>query len=389
MATILAAVRSFATVLLPGFALAASLTGCLGGNEKIAGDEKEFAGGNEAGETGGDEATTPPGGEPGVEVGGEEPEAQSAGPCAKMAAFKFATSGDTVIASLDGAPVAWFTHGGYSVRMAGPSRTFGAASTSAATVTTTTWVRTLSEPFDAEKTSEETLSAWLNAARGVNCDAGTEDVLAISYEYVEGGKEDARYALGADFHDFLGIDWDPIDAKNILPDLGLEGALDCSGYMRLVWGSRANFSFEGKDASIPLSLKSVAGHLPRTSEDMYRFGTGKIVVPFRTQPAGAPAFQGAPTLTELASIEPGDLVFFDTECNYAIATALLCGKSPTAISHVGMFVGRDSGGNYRFISSRSTANGPTVGNTGGWSIFNAGADGTGSYPQRFRGARRL
>ncbi|MDI1429856.1 NlpC/P60 family protein [Polyangium sorediatum] len=387
MATILAAFRSFAGALLPSLAIAATLTGCLGGGGGAdAGDEDtEITSGDEGEETGGDETTTPPGDEPVVEVGGEE---QSAGPCGKVATFSFARSGETKIASIGGEPVAWFTHGGYSVRMAGPSRTFG-ANKAASSVTTTTWVRTLSEPFDAEKTSEETLSAWLNAARGVNCEAGTQDVIAISYDYAEGGSKDARYALGADFHDFLGIDWDPIDAKSILADLGLEGALDCSGYMRLVWGSRANFTYDGADASLPLSLKSVPGHLPRTSEDMYRSGPGRIVVPFRTQPAGAAPFQGAPTTTELAAIEPGDLVFFDSQCNYTIATALLCGKDVGAISHVGMFVGRDNGGNYRFISSRSQANGPTVGNTGGWSIFNAGVDGTGSYPQRFRGARRL
>ncbi|MDI3287745.1 hypothetical protein [Polyangium sp. 15x6] len=391
MATMLAALRSFASVLVPGITLAATLTGCFGGGGKDApppaGQDVEITDGDEPDETGGDETTTPPpDDEPVVET---EDEPQDAGPCAKVATFTFTKSGDTKIASIDGEPVAWFTQGGYSVRMIGASRTFDAGDKSVATVTTTSWVRTLSEPFDMEKTSETMLSAWLNAARGVNCDAGTTDVLAISYDYVEGGSEDARYALGADFHDFLGIDWDPIDALKILPDLGFEGALDCSGYMRLVWGSRTNFTFEGKDASIPLSLKSLTGHLPRSSEDMYRSGTGKIIVPFRTQPAGAPSFQGAPTTTELASIEPGDLVFFDTSCNYAIATAILCGKNPSAISHVGMFVGRDSGGNYRFISSRTTANGPTVGNTGGWSIFNGGVDGTGSYPQRFRGARRI
>ncbi|HVK65461.1 MAG TPA: hypothetical protein VM694_13350 [Polyangium sp.] len=387
MATILAAVRSFAGALLPSLALAATLTGCLGGGGGAnTGDEDtDVAVSDEGEETGGDKTPTTPDDEPVVEV---EEEPQSAGPCGKVAKFSFAKSGDTMIASISGEPVAWFTHGGYSVRMAGASRTLG-ASTAAGSVTTTTWVRTLSEPFDVEKTSEVKLSAWLNAARGVNCDAGTQDVLAISYDYVEGGTKDARYALGADFHDFLGIDWDPIDAKSILADLGLAGALDCSGYMRLVWGSRVNFTHAGEDASLPLSLKSLSGHLPRSSEDMYRFGPGKIVVPFRTHPAGAPAFQGAPTMAELAAIEPGDLVFFDTQCNYTIATALLCGKNVGAISHVGMFVGRDNGGNYRFISSRTTANGPTVGNTGGWSIFNAGADGTGSYPQRFRGARRL
>lgn len=379
MATILAALRSFASALVPCAALAASLTGCIGENNDASfGDhDTEITGDDGAGE--------PPGSD--VEPG-EEPVVDVEAGCAGRAVFTFARSGDTTIASIDGEPVAWFTDDAYSVRMTGPSRSFGAGSAEAPGVTTTTWLRTWREPFHAEGTSEDELSAWLDAARAVNCAAGTKDVLAIAYEYVEGTTNDARYALGADFHDFLGITWDPIDAKSILPTLGHEGALDCSGYMRLVWGGRTNFSFDGEDASIPLSMKSAPGHLPRTSEDMYRSGTGKIVVPFRTEPSGAPAFQGAPTATELSLIQPGDLVFFDSTCNYALST-LTCVKDPGGISHVGMFVGRDTSGNSRFISSRSTADGPTVGNTGGWSIFNAGAGGTGSYPQRFRGARRL
>ncbi|MRG95045.1 hypothetical protein [Polyangium spumosum] len=374
MATILAALRS----LLPCVALAATLTGCLGGGDEPSfGDEDtELAEGAEPDETGHDAV---------VEVG----EQHSAGVCAKRAVFTFERSGDTMIAAVDGEPVAWFTDGAYTVRMAGPSRSFSAGSVTAPGVVTTAWVRTMSEPFDAASASEAELAAWLDAARGVNCEAGTKDVLAIAYEYVEGAKKDARYALGADFHDYLGLSWDPVDAKSILPDVGHEGSLDCSGYMRLVWGSRTNLDFGGESARIPLSLKAVTGHLPRSSEDMYRFGPGKLVVPFRTQPAGAPAFQGAPTTTELARIQPGDLVFFDSACSYVASTALACGKDPSVISHVGMFVDRDTSGNYRFISSRATANGPTVGNTGGWSVFNGGVDGSGSYPQRFRAARRL
>jgi hypothetical protein len=50
-----------------------------------------------------------------------------------------------------------------------------------------------------------------------------------------------------------------------------------------------------------------------------------------------------------------------------------------------MYLGIDSGGHHRFISSRKTANGPTLGDTGGRSIL----DGTGFYAVAFRSARRL
>jgi len=50
-----------------------------------------------------------------------------------------------------------------------------------------------------------------------------------------------------------------------------------------------------------------------------------------------------------------------------------------------MYLGVDSGGHHRFVSSRKTANGPTLGDLGGKSLL----DGTGHYAVSFRAARRL
>jgi hypothetical protein len=55
------------------------------------------------------------------------------------------------------------------------------------------------------------------------------------------------------------------------------------------------------------------------------------------------------------------------------------------LDHVGMYLGPDEGGHHRFISSRKTHNGPTLGDEGGRSIL----DGTGDYARSFRAARRL
>ena len=56
------------------------------------------------------------------------------------------------------------------------------------------------------------------------------------------------------------------------------------------------------------------------------------------------------------------------------------------IEHSGIFLGVDSKGHYRFISSRSQANGPTFGDAGGTSIL----DGRDAYwAVRFRTARRI
>jgi hypothetical protein len=68
------------------------------------------------------------------------------------------------------------------------------------------------------------------------------------------------------------------------------------------------------------------------------------------------------------------LVFFDAAADD--------GKQ---IDHVGIYLGRDAGGNHRFVSSRKSINGPTLGDYNGRSILN----GTGLYAKAFRAARRL
>ncbi|MDI1445756.1 hypothetical protein [Polyangium sp. 6x1] len=302
---------------------------------------------------------------------------QAISACAPSSTFKFSTSGDVTTARLGGAVIAWFTEGAYTVRMVGPPRTFDAGAP-VPLITTTMWVRTLDRPFDSAAMSIEELRAWLDAARAANCATGTPDLLAIAFEYTEGTPNDAAYEYGADFHDYLGVDWDPPDADLIPAHPEQLGKLDCSGYMRLVFGVHAK---------IPLSLHE-AGAIPRTSREQYRAGPGKILVPFRTEPPGAARFHGEPTAEELAAIEVGDLVFFDTDCD-ANAVMPSCGTDWTTISHVGLYVGLDAVGDRRFISSRVVADGPTVANTGGFSIFNETPGVPHDYPTWFRAARRF
>ncbi len=73
-------------------------------------------------------------------------------------------------------------------------------------------------------------------------------------------------------------------------------------------------------------------------------------------------------------LQPGDVVAFDASTT-----------DGTRIDHVGIFLGRDSLGHDRFISSRKTADGPTLGDLGGRSVL----DGTGLYAVSFRTARRI
>jgi cell wall-associated NlpC family hydrolase len=309
--------------------------------------------------------------------------------CAAATSFTFKTAGDKTIAYLGSQPVAWFTTGAYTVLMTGPSRTFTSGSPATVTVNSTSWVRTMAQPFTGSM-SKSSMTSWLNAARAVNCAAptGTPDILAIAFEYAEGASDDAGYDYGADFHDYLGVSWLPLDGTLKLADPLEKGKLDCSGYMRLVWGHRTNFVYNLTSSKIPLSFNAYSNALPRESEDIYENGPGKLVVPFRVAPAGASASNGgAPTAAELAALQVGDLVFFDGDCDYSVANPS-CGTSASAITHVGTYVGTDTGGRYRFISSRASADGPTIGNGSGWSVFDMNPTST-FYPKRFRAARRL
>lgn len=310
--------------------------------------------------------------------------------CATPVDFTFATSGDETIAYAGGQPVAWFTAGSYTVRMVGPSRTFTWGNPVSVTIPSTAWVRTLTAPFQPEM-SPAAMSDWVNAARAVSCAAptGTQDILSIAFDYVEGAPLDAGHIYGADFNDYLGVAWDPPDGSVRSPDPTQLGKVDCSGYMRLVWGYRDNFTYQGTSGSIPLSMNAVTGMLPRRSYQQYMYGPGKPVVPFRLAPAGAsPSSGGTPTPAEVAALRVGDLLFFDVNCDYTVASPSCSADPAVAIGHVGILLGPDTAGNLRFISSRASADGPTIGNVTAWSIVN-GATSSTYFPKRFRAARRL
>jgi hypothetical protein len=83
---------------------------------------------------------------------------------------------------------------------------------------------------------------------------------------------------------------------------------------------------------------------------------------------------GGAQLRELSGLNAGDLLFFDVSAD-----------DGTAIDHVGIFLGWDSPGHGRYISSRQIADGPTFGDTGGASIV----DGAGLYARSLRASRRL
>ena len=272
----------------------------------------------------------------------------------------------TVVTSSSGAWLATFTDGAQSVTLSGPTRTFAEPATTAATVSTSIWVRLLGKPFAGAVDR-----TWLSNALADT----TPDVLAIAMQYVRGAPPrltstglkiagDASYgplqsngtrSPGSDFNDYLGVAWKYPSGTVDKPEVDEAGALDCSGFVRMVFGYRGG---------IALSLLPDGGaSLPRHSWAIAASAPGREII----------GNFGMPTLSR-SKLQAGDIVAFDASPG-----------DGGRIDHVGVFLGRDSLGHDRFISSRRTANGPTMGDLGGQSTL----DGSGLFATAFRGARRL
>lgn len=267
---------------------------------------------------------------------------------------------------------ATFTLGSYAVALSGPQRQLREAKRC---VETNRWVRVYPQPFDGDIDVE-----WLNFAMRAN-DSGVPDVLAIALQYVTGSHRlyedglqiagNARYGprsqesrqVGSDFNDYLGIVWEYADEPLDRPETRQIRSLDCSGFVRMVYGYRR--SLPGASTStIPLCRAPRADKkaLPRRAHEMFTNGPGVVVID-----------KARSRKSEVDVLLPGDLLFFDAD-----------GDDGVRLDHVAIFLGLDTRGHRRFISSRKRANGPTMEDIGGRSIL----DGDGLYARAFRAARR-
>lgn len=268
---------------------------------------------------------------------------------------------------LDGStnrPVAMFTLRARTVILRGPVRTFAEPASTTATVVSSTWVRLLPRPFTGTVDK-----AWLTNALADT----SADLLAIAAQYRTGAptvtsadgsvlSSDASYgpllesgtrAEGSDFSDYLGVTW-AYGQRSDAPEADQLGALDCSGFVRMVLGYRLG---------LPLTLEPDGTALPRRSFEQLQSAPGIVTVPDTgTRPASTDA------------LAPGDLVFFDGSTD-----------DGTRIDHVGIYLGKDTAGEPRFISSRKTVDGPTLGDVGGKSVLS----GPGYYAAAWRAARRI
>ena len=271
------------------------------------------------------------------------------------AGFTFARRTDPARTEVyeSGQLAATFTDGSYTVTLRGPARTFSESTTSYS-VTTSAWVRVLPQPF-----SGTVDTGWLAAALGDR----SPDVIATAMEFTTGAPLDASYGPlqadgtrqeGSDFNDYLGVPWTYPDGLVDQPEAAQIGSLDCSGYMRMVWGYRSG---------LPLVRAPDGSGLPRRAVEQAASAPGVVTVP-----------NSGLQVTDFSRLSAGDLVFFDASAD-----------DGAAVDHVGMYLGVDSGGNRRFVSSRKSIDGPTLGDYRGRSTLN----GTGLYATSFRAVRRL
>lgn len=289
------------------------------------------------------------------------------GPAATTSTWTFKSlSSPSRVQVLDGGtqPVATFTAGARTVTLRGPSRTFAEPSTTSATITSTTWVRLLPRPFNG--TVDQTWLAGMLADR-------SPDVLAVALQYVTGAptvtaadgsvlSSDASYGPvqadgtrqeGSDFNDYLGVNW-AYGSTTDAPEADQIASLDCSGFVRMVFGFRSG---------VPMTIDPDGTNLPRRAFQMLDSAPGVVTVPNTgLRPSSTSA------------LAPGDLIFWDASTN-----------DGPQIDHVGIYLGEDGAGLPRFVSSRKTVDGPTLGDVGGKSLLS----GTGLYAASWRAARRL
>ena len=275
----------------------------------------------------------------------------------------------TIARTPAGDVVATMTDGARSVALRGPQRTFADPGVTAATVASTTWVRLLPQEWSPGAEGEPWFRPWLDRALRDTA----PDLFAVAAQYLRGQptetdaaglayRGDAGFGPersgniaeeNSDFYDYLGVPWTFPDGEREIPDPVRYRDVDCSGFVRLVLGYRMGFPL--RDGNGP------GAGLPRRAYAMAAVGPGTTVIP-----------DAGTTAADYSALQPGDLVFFDID-------------GQPQIDHVAIYLGLDDTGHHRFLSSRRTADGPTLGDLGGTSLLDDG----GYYSRGFRSARRI
>ncbi|MFI1979913.1 NlpC/P60 family protein [Streptomyces wedmorensis] len=245
------------------------------------------------------------------------------------------------------------------------------------TVTHTDWVRVLDEPFDGTwtPTLEAQIRSWAGSTApdvlayaamflpnapavtaGAGAAAGKQVLGQAGYGYLD--PQGNRYE-GADFHEYMNCGWTFPDGTYTGPSSKQVGNLDCSGYTRMVFGYHHR---------VPLAAGADTSktRLPRKSRDMVDYAPGTRI----DQTTGS-------TPPAASLLQPGDLVLFNADSGDDNLTV--------TVDHVGIYLGKDTNGKRRFLSSRKTGNGPTMSDLSGSSTL----DGTGTYATKLHTVHRI
>ncbi|MCX5195859.1 C40 family peptidase [Streptomyces sp. NBC_00249] len=279
-----------------------------------------------------------------------------------------------------GQVLATFTDGARTATLTGPSRTFTEPANTTSRVVTENWVRLMPEPWKQGAETQPWFKEWFKKYFG----SQEDDLFAFAFQYGDQApvKKDAQgtaYAGDAsfgplnpagsagndlrleqsDFYDYLGKPYAFRNGVTKQPQAPRYRAMDCSGFVRTVFGYRARY---------PLLSDDVAGAgLPRTANGMARSAQGKDVIPL-----GGVGPQDRPASIDV--LQPGDVLFFKLDA-----------RTKDRLDHTGIYLGTDTDGHQIFISSREEADGPTIGDKGGASRL----DGNGYYATTLRSAKRL
>ncbi len=270
--------------------------------------------------------------------------------------------------------VATLTVGARTVVFAGPQRRFTEPSTTSAVIDSTSWVRLAPRPWQPERHIDDEVAGWL--LDQIEDPDPPIDVLAAAMQYLPDAPDgyddhgvrhigDAGFGYvhtaderdGADFYDYLEIPWKFPDTGRVKPSKRWDRDLDCSGYLRLIYGYRFGLPLLNEPVNTTVDA------LPRTASSMAAYARSVLV-------AAGPTPGQRPT--RLSAVQPGDLVFFALH------------DDPTLITHSGIYLGKDQDGGMRFVSSRGTVDGPSFGDVRGDGVIDSGY-----FGQRLRRVIRL
>ena len=141
----------------------------------------------------------------------------------------------TIARTPSGEVVATMTDGARTVALLGPERTFADPDYTAATVTTTTWIRLMPQEWTSGSERQPWFQPWLEDTLGDT----SPDMFAVALQYLRGQPADTDRAgvtyrgdagfgpeatdAGArqensDFYDYLGVPWTFANGKQEIPD---------------------------------------------------------------------------------------------------------------------------------------------------------------------------